>query len=302
MSSDLTPNERAETEESSSPHGSMPQPSHAGLSSASEGMPRDLQSGKTAAPQSPRRAEVGTNNSVLTYGGVTRRTTAWVQQKSGGSKGMSILLWTGAVLFLMVMYGLLIYWYLYFFLRHRAFPESAATFQPLNTQIDTLLERQPPLLTGDQPLLTFNSHVKGLNAHVTVWPDRIEWEKRAGVFLRRETNVIPVRTIQSVSTGRSGVQSSVTIRTAGGEPVDMRVSRQEADSIQNLIMRLIASASSVPGGSGSAPFAPPPPPAAPPTTPTIGIAEELRHLVELRESGVLTEEEFEAQKARLLGN
>jgi len=45
-------------------------------------------------------------------------------------------------------------------------------------------------------------------------------------------------------------------------------------------------------------------PHSPPATAasSIGVAEELRQLAELKVSGILTEEEFEAQKARLLGN
>lgn len=43
--------------------------------------------------------------------------------------------------------------------------------------------------------------------------------------------------------------------------------------------------------------APPPPPAAPAPDPI----EQLKQLGELRDSGVLTEAEFEAQKAKILG-
>jgi hypothetical protein len=45
---------------------------------------------------------------------------------------------------------------------------------------------------------------------------------------------------------------------------------------------------------------PAPPPAAPPPPPADPIAQ-LKELAELRDSGVLTEEEFAAQKARVLG-
>jgi|EndMetStandDraft_6_1072998.scaffolds.fasta_scaffold00881_4 putative oligomerization/nucleic acid binding protein len=51
-----------------------------------------------------------------------------------------------------------------------------------------------------------------------------------------------------------------------------------------------------------APAAPPPPPAPAPTAPgTDELLSQLERLGNLRASGVLTEEEFAAQKARLLG-
>lgn len=47
--------------------------------------------------------------------------------------------------------------------------------------------------------------------------------------------------------------------------------------------------------------APPPPAAAPAPAPADPI-EQLKQLAELRDSGVLTQEEFEAQKAKILGS
>lgn len=55
------------------------------------------------------------------------------------------------------------------------------------------------------------------------------------------------------------------------------------------------------GSEGAVPAAPPPPPLAtqPPAAPSV--TTELERLSELRAKGVLTEEEFQAQKARVLG-
>ena len=49
-------------------------------------------------------------------------------------------------------------------------------------------------------------------------------------------------------------------------------------------------------------YAPPPPPPPPPPAPDSGedMLDKLQRLGELKQSGVLTEEEFQAQKARLL--
>ncbi|HEY4427128.1 MAG TPA: SHOCT domain-containing protein [Solirubrobacteraceae bacterium] len=46
----------------------------------------------------------------------------------------------------------------------------------------------------------------------------------------------------------------------------------------------------------------PPPPAAPAAGMSPTVVEQLKQLGELRQQGVLTEEEFEQQKGKLLGN
>ncbi|MGY1815408.1 PH domain-containing protein [Blastococcus sp. SYSU D00820] len=54
-------------------------------------------------------------------------------------------------------------------------------------------------------------------------------------------------------------------------------------------------------GVFGAPAAPPPPAPSGPAEPQPDLADQLRKLAELRDAGILTEEEFAAQKARLLG-
>ena len=52
---------------------------------------------------------------------------------------------------------------------------------------------------------------------------------------------------------------------------------------------------------GAPPVAPQPPAAPPPAAPQVDMVEQLRKLGELRDAGILTEEEFAAQKAKILG-
>lgn len=47
-------------------------------------------------------------------------------------------------------------------------------------------------------------------------------------------------------------------------------------------------------------YAPPPPAAAPPTPAAGGLAAQITQLVQLRDAGALTQDEFEAAKAKLL--
>jgi hypothetical protein len=56
-------------------------------------------------------------------------------------------------------------------------------------------------------------------------------------------------------------------------------------------------------GVPAAPQAPPPPAApAAPAGPPVDLADQLRKLATLRDEGILSEEEFAAQKAKLLGS
>ena len=56
-----------------------------------------------------------------------------------------------------------------------------------------------------------------------------------------------------------------------------------------------------PGMAGAAFGAPPAAPAPPPAAPQDDMVSQLRKLGELRDAGILTDEEFAAQKARILG-
>ena len=56
-----------------------------------------------------------------------------------------------------------------------------------------------------------------------------------------------------------------------------------------------------PGQPQMAPEAPPPAAPAPPPAAEESVIDQLKQLGELKEQGVLTEEEFAAQKAKLLG-
>lgn len=160
---------------------------------------------------------------------------------------------------------------------------------------------------NEQPLMEFSSHIEGRNAKVSIYSDRIEWGRSgyrpaggakaavltAGLSLavpgrRRDTNMIPVRMIQGVSTHKGGLgYTTVRVATAG-DATEFRVSKREAEDVKGLLLRLMNQ--------------PAPGPVAPSQGPAPSLADELRKLGELRDSGVLSEAEFAAQKSRLLGS
>ena len=83
--------------------------------------------------------------------------------------------------------------------------------------------------------------------------------------------------------------------------VSGRVQRRQAEKFADRDQQIAANrgAGYAEGASQVAqPAAPPPPP---PAAPQVDVVAQLKELAELRDQGILTEEEFAAQKAKLLG-
>jgi Short C-terminal domain len=160
------------------------------------------------------------------------------------------------------------------------------------------------------PLMEFTSRIEGRNAKVAIYEDRIEWGRSGwhppggataavltgGTSLllpgkRRDTNMIPIRQIQGVTTHRAGMRFTVVKVATGADTVEFHVTKAQAEEAKATITSLML------GGT-----APPVTPAAPGSAPPASVADELAKLVQLRDSGALTDEEFAAQKAKLLGS
>jgi hypothetical protein len=146
--------------------------------------------------------------------------------------------------------------------------------------------------TIEKPGILFEgvSHEEGRNATVTLYPDRIERVKaRSRVSVSKavqETEVTPVRAVSSVQARKDGWKTVVTV-FASGNNIDFRFEHDEAHRFKDALMSLVTAPGnplSVPT-SGSAP----------------STADELKKLTELRDAGVLSDAEFDAQKAKLLG-
>jgi len=158
----------------------------------------------------------------------------------------------------------------------------------------------------EAPVLQFTSHIDGKNAKVFIYPDRIEWSRSGlkvpggakGALLtggltllathnRKDTNVIPIRQIQGVSTHKAGLSYTNVHVTTAGDAVAFRVTKREAEQVKSTLLNLMSQpAQSAVSSSG----------------PAGSLADELRKLSELRDAGVLTDAEFRVQKSRLLGS
>jgi hypothetical protein len=169
------------------------------------------------------------------------------------------------------------------------------------------------------PLLSFVSHIEGKNARVSVWPDRVEWDRKGllstgakagmavmtagmsylatGVTRKQSTEVIPVKSIMSVMTKRGlGLQTKLSVITSGNT-IEMRIAHREAEQVREVLMQLASGTH--PSQAVSAPVASPV--AAPaPVQAAPDLTAQLQQLASLRDAGILTEEEFAAKKADIL--
>jgi hypothetical protein len=145
--------------------------------------------------------------------------------------------------------------------------------------------------TGEQPLTELKgSHMKTKEFRpnrVLVFNNRVE-ERDPGL-LKERTQTIHFTQVAQVSVKRGVVWSEVKVESTGGhEIVAKGLSKDEADAAKKLLDQLIHESRTQPVVVAAAP------PAAP------DIPEQIRKLGELRDAGILSNEEFEAKKAELL--
>lgn len=104
-------------------------------------------------------------------------------------------------------------------------------------------------------LLEFTSHIRGKNAKVAIYPDRIEWAQEGRITATRalggalitgslrkggSTEMIPVKAITSVTTRKDGLRNYAVSVITSGNTLDMRVSKGEADQVKDTLLRLMA--------------------------------------------------------------
>ena len=170
----------------------------------------------------------------------------------------------------------------------------------------------------DQALYTFTSHIMGKNAKVSIYTDRVEWAVARGVSGAKVTagimtgglsmlatgvkngkagtEMIPIKSISSVTTKRDGLINSYVSVITAGNTIDFRVSHKEAEIVKSTLTQLMI-------GGVPAPVTPEPAPPAPvsvPPTPQPDVAAQLQQLASLRDAGILTEDEFAAKKTEIL--
>lgn len=184
---------------------------------------------------------------------------------------------------------------------------------------------EPDLRSGDgrsRPLLSFVSHIDGKNARVHVWPDRVEWDRKGwmgagtkaglavmtagmsylatGVSRKQSTEVIPVKSITSVTTKRGmGLQTKLTVITSGNT-IEMRIAHREADEVRAVLMQLVAGNHPSQLAPKTAQVSTPPASQSGAMASQPDAAAQLQQLASLRDAGILTADEFMAKKTEIL--
>jgi Short C-terminal domain/Protein of unknown function (DUF2510) len=174
---------------------------------------------------------------------------------------------------------------------------------------------QSTSVNGDPavPLYEVVSHIEGKNAKVRLWPDRLEWERPRGISRAKITagvltggaslfltgvkggkdayEMIPLRQITSVGNRKDGMlYHLVEVQSAGGT-VGFRVSRDDAARFRQAIMDQLNARENAPAIVQLA---------VPAAAPAADPVAQIKQLAELRDSGILTEDEFAAKKAEIL--
>lgn len=166
----------------------------------------------------------------------------------------------------------------------------------------------------EAPLYEVMTKGDGKNARVRLWPDRLEWERGRGVsggkvFAGIMTmgvslavtgirggkdayETLPLSSISAVSLRKGDGGQIVSASTAGGD-IDFLVSRQNAADFRLAILNQMQVLASTPQKvviEGHQPVA----------APAVDYAEQLKKLADLRDAGILSDEEFQAKKTEIL--
>lgn len=175
---------------------------------------------------------------------------------------------------------------------------------------------------NESAFFTFTSHIDGKNAKVSVFSDRIEWMQPRGLsggklaagvmtvgmsFLatgfkngKSGTEMIPVKSMSSVTTSRDGFMNTKVSVITSGNTVDFRVSHAEAAQVKTVLTQLIlgthpSQTSQASEEVAQVAFVP-----ARVAAPQTDVMAQLAKLGDLKTAGVLTEEEFSKKKSELL--
>lgn len=169
----------------------------------------------------------------------------------------------------------------------------------------------------DAPVYEVMAESDGKNARVRLWPDRLEWEKGRGISGGKVLaatltmgasalitgirggkdgfETLPLSAITNISLQKSGMSHQlVSVQTAGGT-IDFRVSRYNAADFRLAILSQMQRNASAPAKVEVISL---PDQAAPAPS---DFSDQLQKLASLRDSGILSEEEFQAKKSEILG-
>jgi Short C-terminal domain len=126
---------------------------------------------------------------------------------------------------------------------------------------------------------------------IRVWPDRIE-EYEHHAVLKKGTETISFHQLAQVKLGKGLRWADVTVESTGGHVIALKgLPKADGAQVKGLIDNAVNQTRSA-DAVGSSPTSA--------ATTQSSVADELLKLAQLRDSGVLSPEEFEEQKARAM--
>lgn len=162
--------------------------------------------------------------------------------------------------------------------------------QARGAQQERLAEKEAAW-TARGVLFEGKSHEDGRNATVTLYQDRIERVKERGFGslskARQDTEVTPMRSVSSVQAKKDGLMWTKVSIFASGNTIDFRFGHDEAQKFKDAIQKLLLDPAVAGGGAAG--------------SPEPDSLDQLKKLAELRDAGVVSDEEFQAKKKQLLG-
>ena len=174
-------------------------------------------------------------------------------------------------------------------------PDIAAAWNKVSNKMGKKrdIKKLPEYLNGDETVLAMAGGMIASNNGLLVATDRRALFVSEGM-INHCFEDFPYDRITTVTSSRGMLMGKIVLHTAGAARVVEQVAKGEAEAVAAVIRERVASATQQRAAA-------PPAQSAMPSSSPVGLASELRELALLRDEGVLTAEEFEMQKAKLLG-
>lgn len=175
-------------------------------------------------------------------------------------------------------------------------PDIAAAWAKVSNKIGKKrdIHKLPEYLNGGEMVLAMTGGTVAGKNGLLVATDRRALFVSEGV-VSHSFEDFPYDRITTVTSSRGMIFGKIVVHTAGAARVVEQIAKGEAEAVAAVIRERVEAITRE--RQQPSVVSPAPAGAAAP----VGVAAELRELAELRDAGVLTPQEFESQKARLLG-
>lgn len=157
------------------------------------------------------------------------------------------------------------------------------------------IRKLPEYLNGGETVLAITGGKVGTNLGLLVATDRRAMFVSEGV-INHTFEDFPYDRINTVTSSRGMALAKIMINTGGANRIIEQVAKSEAEPIAAVIRERVEAVTR----ERYQPVAPAPAPQPAPAGPSL--AAQLRELAELRDQGILSSDEFEAQKAKILNS